>query len=181
MSVIAEVEGSWHPRPEKQDRDIRILKPGWRAEGRLVAIEEHGDDQQIVFIYAPDIDYTFGILLPLQRFRTKGGTVDLRDWLGHVISLRNSFGIYSTRMMPLNPLQLRVWELEEVLAHLIEAHACHRDASAGQQEALQILGLKKNFTLRDLQKFNKATVVKEARRKAENAVIEVEGPKRRKA
>lgn len=161
-----------------QGRIIRKLRIGWGTDGLLHHVVPEGDDYIIACVGKA------AILLPNGPLKTKGGQVDLRNWVGQEIEIKNVDGTLRTRLMPVNEDKMRVLELEEVLADLIgnfaeydhaveESGSYHSGGVSALIRAFQMLGLPEGFRGEELTKFWKASQAKEARAQAEAAVVVV--------
>ena len=162
--------------PLPQPVPIRKLRPWWGVDGMLHRVEQEGEGY--IIAYAGKI----GVILPDKPLRTKGGTIDLRNWVGQKVGLRNSGGVLGALLLPdteEDRLQMRVWELEATLSAMIgqfanrhEDGCYYTNSTMILQQAFSHLGLQEGCTARDLLACCKDAAAKEARARAEASVKE---------
>ena len=111
---------------------------------------------------------TASFLVP-RMVTTKGGQVDLAAWVGMEVEVSRYGERVFARLVPLDELQMRVWELEELIArHLSDFSGGH--CRIPRVEAMAGLGLSLDQDF-DWQKFCKYSTAKAKREKALAAVV----------
>jgi hypothetical protein len=162
--------------PLPQAVPMSKLKPWSGVDGVLHRVVQAGERYIIAYVGK------ICLVLPDEPLRTKGGKIDLRDWIGQKVGLRNAGSVLCVRLMPYTEedrLQLRVWELETVLSGMIGHFANRHDDgcyysgdTAALKQAFSHLGLQEGCTAQALLACCKDAAAKEARARAEASVSE---------
>jgi hypothetical protein len=150
---------------------IHSLERRWSAGGVLLRVTEEVDRKHII-AYFEEV----GVRLPARRLRTKGGRVDLHDWVGQKIKIKNVKGKLCGFLMPLDEKQMRIYELEECLAAVIRQMAPRVDgqycpgADSSINYASRVLGLPETFDEKELEQFCRYSSTLMAHERAKAAV-----------
>jgi len=150
---------------------IHALERRWSAKGVLLSVTEEADRKHIVAFFE-DV----GVRLPARRLPTKGGRVDLHDWVGQRIKIKNVKGKLCGFLVPLDEEQMRIYELEECLAAVIRQISPRFDGrySTGVDSSLnyasRVLGLPETFDEKELEQFYRYSSILMARERAKAAV-----------
>jgi len=150
---------------------IHALERRWSAKGVLLSVTEEADRKHIVAFFE-DV----GVRLPARRLPTKGGRVDLHDWVGQQIKIKNVKGKLCGFLVPMDEEQMRIYELEECLAAVIRQMAPQADgqycpgADSSINYACKVLGLPEIFDEKELEQFCRYSSILMARERAKAAV-----------
>lgn len=137
----------------------------------LLSVTEEADRKHIVAFFE-DV----GVRLPARRLPTKGGRVDLHDWVGQRIKIKNVKGKLCGFLVPMDEEQMRIYELEECLAAVIRQIAPRVDgqycpgADSSINYACKVLGLPETFDEKELEQFCRYSSILMARERAKAAV-----------
>jgi hypothetical protein len=150
---------------------IYALERKWSAEGVLLRVTQGRDKKQII-AYFEEV----GVRMPARRLPTKGGRVDLHDWVGQQIKIKNVKGKLCGFLVPLDEKQMRIYELEDCLAAVIRQMAPQADgqycpgADSSISHACKVLGLPETFDEKELVQFCRYSSILIAREHAKAAV-----------
>ena len=142
--------------------NYELIPDGSKHTGQLYKAVSEGEGRYVVQVGRASF------LVP-QMVHTQGGQVDLAAWVGMEVEVSRYGERVFARLVPPDKKQMRIWELEELIArHLssVSWAGCH----IPQQEAMEALGLSPDQDF-DWQKFCKYSTAKAKREKALAAVV----------
>jgi hypothetical protein len=150
---------------------LRKLKEWEGIDGLLHSVVPEGEKRIIA-----GIGHEL-ILLPNERIRTKGGTANLKDWIGQRIALRCDVGL-SVGLLPMDEKEMRILQLEEVLADMVGQFSLETcdgqmftNGMSAMERAFQALGLSEGSSCEELACFSRWSEAKAARERAIGAVV----------
>ena len=142
--------------------DYELIPDGSKHTGQLYKAVSEGEARYVIQVGRASF------LVPRMAY-TKGGQVDLAAWVGMEVEVSRYGERVFARLVPLDELQMRVWELEELIArHLSDFSGGH--CRIPRVEAMAGLGLSLDQDF-NWQKFCKYSTAKAKREKALAAVV----------
>ena len=142
--------------------NYELIPDGSKHTGQLYKAVSEGEGRYVIQVGRASF------LVP-QMVHTQGGQVDLAAWVGMEVEVSRYGERVFARLVPLDELQMRVWELEELIArHLSDFSGGH--CRIPRVEAMAGLGLSLDQDF-DWQKFCKYSTAKAKREKALAAVV----------
>jgi hypothetical protein len=140
-----------------------MIPEGSKHSGLLVSAVEEGENYYVIQLGQARLGVP-------RKVRARGGYVDLLAWVGQEIEVCCYDGKVSARLMPLDEQQMRIWELEELIASHLKAEGLKIPA----KDAAEALGTTfYDFFTRTTppENFFKHSAVKRDRLKALSAVV----------
>jgi antitoxin (DNA-binding transcriptional repressor) of toxin-antitoxin stability system len=140
-----------------------MIFEGSKHSGILASVEEEGENYYVIRIGQASIGVP-------RKVRTRGGYVDLMAWVGQEIEVCCYGGKVSARLLPLDEQQMRIWELEELVARYLTATGVNIPLN----EAMEVLGTSVPDLISDtgtLRQFFKYSSTRHKRTQALSAVV----------